>query len=76
MKHQHCKYYAYQFRSSSPNKYYDLPPVKAKRSSSFGYGNKTDFGKNGRFTPAPGAYEVQSSFRTDKKQGATMALSR
>jgi hypothetical protein len=28
------------------------------RSSSFGYGNKTDFGKNGKFTPAPGAYEL------------------
>jgi hypothetical protein len=53
---QNCKKIFIFFRSSSTDKYYDLPVIRTQRSSSFGYGKKTDFGKNGRFTPAPGAY--------------------
>ena len=53
----------YLYRSVSPDKHYDLPPVlKTQRSSSFGYGTKTDFSKIGAANPAPGNYELIRDF--------------
>ena len=40
------------------SKFYDLPEVKNKRSTSFGYGNKIDIAKKNLMTPSPQNYTL------------------
>lgn len=41
------------YSSCSPNKFYDLPEIKSKRSAAIGYGNKMDLGKKNFLVPGP-----------------------
>jgi hypothetical protein len=48
--------------SLEDSKFYDLPQLKSSRTTSFGYGNKTDISKQLLKTPAPGTYLLKSDF--------------
>lgn len=46
-----------------PGKFYDLPNVQEKRSTSFGYGNKVQLGSGSTInTPGAGTYDYKSLF--------------
>lgn len=62
--------------SCSPNKFYDLPEIKSKRSAAIGYGNKMDLGKRNFLVPGPSQYRLGSSFDLKKNQGITIAEGR
>lgn len=64
-------------KSDCTNAFYDLPGIRAKRTTSFGYGHKYDFTKAHTKTPAPNAYENKSIFdEQNKKKGFSFGLSR
>ena len=48
--------------STNTSKFYDLPSLKANRSTSFGYGNKIDLSKKSLITPSPLQYELKRAF--------------
>jgi len=64
-------------KSTCNQAFYDLPPVRANRTTAFGYGTKYDFTKGQANTPAPNAYPLNSVFEDKKKKhGFSFGLSR
>jgi len=64
-------------KSSCNQAFYDLPPIREKRTTSMGYGFKYDFTKINGQSPAPNAYAASSIFdEQNKKRGFSFGLSR
>lgn len=56
--------------------YYDLPPTRNLRSTSFGFGKKQELA-NITCSPAPNRYDLYSDFdNKDKIKGYSLALGR
>eukprot|EP01015_Nassula_variabilis_P014701 TRINITY_DN2218_c0_g1_i8.p1 TRINITY_DN2218_c0_g1~~TRINITY_DN2218_c0_g1_i8.p1 ORF type:complete len:257 (-),score=50.47 TRINITY_DN2218_c0_g1_i8:90-860(-) len=64
--------------TASSSNFYNLPPVKAKRSAGFGYGSKYDFTKAAKDSPAPGTYDIKAEIDVarGKKIGKSFGASR
>ena len=58
----------------SPNKFYNLPNSKSLRSTSFGYGTKTNFANKNVIDP--GNYNIPSGFAKEKKNIPSFSISR
>jgi len=58
--------------------FYDVPPLRATRTTGFGYSTKYDFTKGGVNNPPPNTYAIQSIFEVSKKKrkGFSFGLSR
>jgi hypothetical protein len=69
------QFYIYS-SSCSPDKFYNLPELRSRRSTSIGYSNKIDFTKNPSLVPAPNAYILHSTFEKTKNKGITLAEGR
>lgn len=63
-------------KSGCSHAFYDLPPVKSKRSTTFGYGNKYDFTQGQSNNPPPNAYTVKGAIDGSTKKGFSFGLSR
>eukprot|EP01016_Furgasonia_blochmanni_P051855 TRINITY_DN8212_c0_g4_i1.p1 TRINITY_DN8212_c0_g4~~TRINITY_DN8212_c0_g4_i1.p1 ORF type:complete len:273 (+),score=-0.24 TRINITY_DN8212_c0_g4_i1:85-903(+) len=65
-------------KATCPQAFYDLPPVKTKRTTGFGYGYKSDFTKGIPLTPAPDRYVLPSEFSPEraKEKGRTIGTGR
>lgn len=66
-----CKIY-YDLRCDS---LYDIPTTRARRATSFGYGNKTLGLKIDKNIPEPASYRIMSEFE-DKKKGISFGEGR
>lgn len=53
--------------NSSTDSFYNLPSVKSRRSTSFGYGHKDIGIKFEKIWPSPEAYQIKSEFQQPKK---------
>ena len=59
------------------SKFYDLPQLKSNRSTSFGYGDKTDLAKKNLATPSPMKYNILGAFdNKNKKDGISFGAGR
>jgi len=63
-------------KSGCSHAFYDLPPVRAKRTTTFGYGNKYDFTQGQSNNPPPNAYSVKGAIDGSAKKGFSFGLSR
>lgn len=52
-----------------------MPTTKAKRSCSFGYGNKIDFADRYKVLPPPGSYEPPTDFNPKNAKHNTISFS-
>ena len=59
---------------SSTGKFYDIPVSLSKRSTTFGYGNKSDFTSGKEKTPDPGTYKITTDI--SKGQAFSFGISR
>jgi len=50
--------------------------VANNRSTSLGYGQKVQIGQSKTIVPSPGAYELGSYFKPDKKKGISIGAGR
>jgi len=63
-------------KSGCSHAFYDLPPVRATRTTNFGYGSKYDFTRGQANNPPPNAYNVSSAVTPNAKKGFSFGLSR
>lgn len=76
MIEKHLGIWDFYYRSCSPDKFYDLPEIKSKRSAGIGYANKIDLARKNFNGPAPNAYNLNSSFDAKKNEGITIGEGR
>lgn len=63
-------------KSGCSHAFYDLPPVRATRTTNFGYGSKYDFTRGQANNPPPNAYSIKSDIAPNPKKGFSFGLSR
>jgi len=69
--------YEWERDSEGADVIYTLPIIKNERSTSLGYGSRSDFTDPGQkaFTPSPGKYDICKGFN-DRRLGRSFALGR
>ena len=71
--------FPFNFKSNRCQKFYEIPTTRSKRSTSFGYGMKSDISNTCVLqNPPPNAYKMQSDFDANDKlvKGFTFGISR
>jgi len=63
-------------KNTCSHAFYDLPPVRATRTTNFGYGSKYDFTRGQANNPPPNAYSLKAEITPNAKKGFSFGLSR